>query len=215
MKLEVKVEKGKEPAPEKRGPRTQGRPGHRQQQKFEGRCDSLKGFTFDCSDGRQADKYVTTMRKVAEFVGRTYAYGGDIRTTIENEQIYIVPRPKDIKGKGASDMDRRILDKQVDEYVKRDAKLKENCSGVFSLLLGQCTDHMRAKLEALDEYEEMKRDFDLVKLIKSIKGLTYKFDGQKYQPLALHQAKEDSTGSPRVRRPRTHNTLRGSATSPR
>jgi hypothetical protein len=28
---------------------------------FEGRCDSLKSFVFDCSDGKQSDAYDTTM----------------------------------------------------------------------------------------------------------------------------------------------------------
>jgi hypothetical protein len=56
--------------------------------------------------------------------------------------------------------------------------------------LGQCSEYMRAKLEGLDSYEKMKDGFDMIALIKAIKGLTYQFDGQKYHSMALHQAKK-------------------------
>jgi hypothetical protein len=49
---------------------------------------------------------------------------------------------------------------------------------------------MRANLEGLDSYEKMKDGFDMIALIKAIKGVTYQFDGQKYHSMALHQAKK-------------------------
>jgi hypothetical protein len=49
---------------------------------------------------------------------------------------------------------------------------------------------MRAKLEGLDSYEKMKDGFDMIALIKAVKGLTYQFDSQKYHSMALHQAKK-------------------------
>jgi hypothetical protein len=38
--------------------------------KFDGKCDSLKGFVFDCVDGRQSDSYNVDTKEVAEYVGR-------------------------------------------------------------------------------------------------------------------------------------------------
>ena len=43
--------------------------------KFEGHCEGLKGFIFDCSGPTQADRYVTTKREIEEYIGRTYKYG--------------------------------------------------------------------------------------------------------------------------------------------
>ena len=57
------------------------------QPKFEGKCDELKGHVYDCSDARQADLFIKTTKEVAEFVGRTYKYGGDIRLAVENLQV--------------------------------------------------------------------------------------------------------------------------------
>ena len=47
------------------------------QPKFEGKSDDLKGHVYDCSDSRQADQFTKTTKEIAEYVGRTYKYGGD------------------------------------------------------------------------------------------------------------------------------------------
>jgi hypothetical protein len=41
------------------------------------------------------------------------------------------------------------------------------------LSLDNVLGNMRAKLEAVVRYDEMKENFDLITLIKSIKGLSY------------------------------------------
>jgi hypothetical protein len=82
----------------------------------------------------------------------------------------------------------KIWEKEIDEYVRRKAKLTANCEKLYSLILGQCTEHMVAKLESLDDFKEIERGLDVIKLMKAIKGVSYQFEGQKYQDKALHQA---------------------------
>jgi hypothetical protein len=60
--------------------------------------------------------------------------------------------------------------------------------------MGQCTEFMRAKLDALKDWKGIKDSFDLIKLSKAIKGLTYQFKGQQYHDMALHQAKKSLFG---------------------
>jgi hypothetical protein len=190
---EVKMEKSSgSPAgaehPKRVGFKPKARTAVVQQPKFEGRCDGLKGFTFDCTDSRQTTGFSTSIKELAEYFGRTYTYGGDIRWTVENEKMFPVPCPKDVAADDGATI-KRIWERRVDEYAKRENKLAANCDTVFSLILGQCSEYMRAKLEGLDSYEKMKGGFDTIALIKAIKGLTYQFDGQKYHSMALHQAK--------------------------
>jgi hypothetical protein len=45
------------------------------QPKFEGKCDGLKGFIYDCYDGHQTDRYSILMKDITEYVGRDYTYG--------------------------------------------------------------------------------------------------------------------------------------------
>jgi hypothetical protein len=72
--------------------------------------------------------------------------------------------------------------------VRRKAKLTINCEKLYSLVLGQCTEHMVAKLDSLPEFKKIERDLDVIKLIKAIKRLSYQFEGTRYQEKALHQA---------------------------
>jgi hypothetical protein len=108
---------------------------------------------------------------------------------VENENMFPVPFPEDVAVDAGATI-KRIWERRVEEYVKRENKLAANCETVFSLILGQCSEYMRAKLEGLDSYEKMKVGFDMIALIKAIKGLTYQFGGQKYHSMALHQAKK-------------------------
>ena len=52
--------------------------------KFKGNSTDLEGYTFNCSDYNQAEKYISTMKRISKYVGTEYKYGGDIRITIEN-----------------------------------------------------------------------------------------------------------------------------------
>jgi hypothetical protein len=63
-----------------------------------------------------------------------------------------------------------------------------NCEKLYLLILGQCTEHMVAKLESLSDFKKIDRDLDVIKLIKAITLLSYQFEGKKYHLEALHQA---------------------------
>ena len=51
-------------------------------QKFKGNYSDLEGYIFDCSDRRQANKYITAIKRIAEYVGAEFKYGGDIRSFV-------------------------------------------------------------------------------------------------------------------------------------
>jgi hypothetical protein len=42
----------------------------KQETRFDGRCDALNGFTFDCTDGQQTDQYAVNMKEILIYVGR-------------------------------------------------------------------------------------------------------------------------------------------------
>ena len=50
--------------------------------KAEGHCEALKQHIYDCSNGRQVDTYSKTTKEIADYVGREYKYGGDIRRAV-------------------------------------------------------------------------------------------------------------------------------------
>jgi hypothetical protein len=145
---EVKVEKTDatdSTEPTKRYNRFQRKRARTQEPKFNGRYEDIKGFVFDCANGKQADWYNVTVREITAYVGRTYDYVGDVRWSIKNKEKYVPAKPAGI-GTSTDPTDKRIWDKDIDEYVRRKAKLTSNCEKLYSLVLGQCTDHMVAKL---------------------------------------------------------------------
>ena len=87
--------------------------------KFKGNSTDLEGYTFDFSDYKQADKYVSTIMTIAEYVGPEYKYGGDIRSTLENEVRITIPQPVTPVAETMPLLESRIFDKEIDIYMKR------------------------------------------------------------------------------------------------
>ena len=59
--------------------------------KFIGNCADLKGQVFDCSNYKQADSYVNTVKWISEYVGAEYKHGSNIWASIVNEDIFDIP----------------------------------------------------------------------------------------------------------------------------
>jgi hypothetical protein len=143
---------------------------------------------FDCAVGKEADRYTVTMKEVAEYIGSNFTYGADIRWSLEHEEEFVAPKPT-ILDATPDAIDKRIWEKEIDEYVKRKAKHGDNFRKLFSLILGQCTDYLKANLESLATFPAMREDFDVFHLIKAFKGITFILEDSKYHLEALHDAK--------------------------
>jgi hypothetical protein len=157
------------------------------QLKFEGNCEELKGHVFDCSNSRQADIFSKTTKALAGHVGKTYRYGTDVRLAIQNLSPTILEVPKDLAD-SATKAELRIWEKKI-EFVKRDLYFKENMQTLYSLVWGQCSDVMQARVEVLDDYDAMSEKGDPLALLKAIRAQAYNFQSQKNKANALHHAK--------------------------
>jgi hypothetical protein len=157
------------------------------QPKFEGKCTDLKGHIYDCSDSKQAGKFTKTTKEITEYVGCTYKYGSDTRLAIENLERPILSLPDDPET-DATRTETRKWEKEVDEYVRNKAYLEENLKTLYSLVWGQCTNVVQARIEALDEHKDISNRGNSIGLLKVIKALVYNFQSQKYWPLAIHDS---------------------------
>ena len=61
----------------------------------------------------------------------------------------------------------------------------------YSLVLGQCTELLRAKLKQSTDWATVSIAFDVLGLTRLIKAIVFKFDDQKFLPVSLHQAKQN------------------------
>jgi hypothetical protein len=144
---------------------------------------------YDCSDGKQSDWFNLVTKDIAEYVGREYQYGGDIRWTIKNLEKFKEEEPKELDTT-ATGVQKRMWERRVDEYIKRENKIKENCRTAYSLVTGQCAEYTRAKLEAAPGFKGPKSKFDLIGLIKTVKGLSFQFEGQQPKTRSLTLAQK-------------------------
>jgi hypothetical protein len=83
----------------------------------------------------------------------------------------------------------RIWEKRIDEFVKKETHLEENIKTVYSLIFGQCTEAIMAKLESVGNHQAISVASNGIKLLKNIKTIMYNFQSQKYGPLGLHESK--------------------------
>ena len=108
---------------------------------------------------------VTTKEEIEDYVGRTYKYGGDIKWSIENLEKHAIEELEDLPDDHTNTQE-LIWKKHIEEYVKHNTQLTENLKTVYSLAWGQCADILKAKVEALVDYANIKKDYDVIKLLK-------------------------------------------------
>ena len=149
--------------------------------KFKGACEELEGHYFDCSDYKQADKYTTTVKRLADYVGSHYKYGGDIRATLENKAEFIIAEPRNPVQNNTKEEDipklaKLVFDKEVDACVKRKSILQENIQKSCSLVLGQSTPLMKSMLKSGKKWDNISQTQHMLRLLDGIKSITFKFE---------------------------------------
>lgn len=156
--------------------------------KFEGRVPELMGHIYDCSF-KQTDAYTRTTKEIAEYAGRTYKFGNDVRLAIEYLEAPQMDIPEDINEDTATKSETRIWEKRIDEYVKREEAYKQNLKTLYAVIWGQCTEALRAKLQAKDTHKAIAMAGNAIELLKNIKDTAFSFQGQKQDEHALQDAK--------------------------
>ena len=138
---------------------------------------------------------MNTLKRVTEYVGAKYKHGGDIRSSIINGKKMTIPVPTaptiaDPANPTATERVQELIFKgKIDAYIKRESILDDNVQKAFSLVLGQCTDLLQSKLKQQANWATVSREQDVIALLEMIKNITFKFDDQKFLPLALYNAK--------------------------
>ena len=157
------------------------------QERFVGRTTDLNGHIYDCSDIRQADQFIKTTKEIAEYIGRTYKFAGDIRSAILAQELPILLEPEE-----PQDENNRIAFKRWELaeqlYSRQKTALTENNKTLFSLVWGQCSDAMQQKLESHDEFAALSIDSDGIGLLQLIKNTAYNFQAQKYRVESINEA---------------------------
>ena len=136
---------------------------------------------------RDSDRYLRTLNEIARYAGATLRHGGDIQRTIEESKIFRIPMPSRPTPVDEDSNEEEILvhefetdvyQEKVKNFVKRKSTLQDNMSKMYSLLWGQCSEPMRAKVKAMLTFEVVKEQMDMIGLLDLIRKSTFDFHSQ-------------------------------------
>jgi Reverse transcriptase (RNA-dependent DNA polymerase)/Zinc knuckle len=147
--------------------------------KFEGRCPDLKGYCFDCVLDTQSDAFTKAQREIADYVGRTYKYGGAIRRAIETLEDQAFDLPED-PPEDATLGQQRLWEKAVDEVAKKQSHYDQNLMTLYALVLGQCSEALREKLRAMAEWEALSATQDGLALMRMVRTVAFNHESTKF-----------------------------------
>ena len=95
---------------------------HDRKSTFNGECEDLKGIIYDINKFSNADDYIKTTEKIANYCARNYQNGGDVRNTISNGVLptYTIPtRPNPDTDGNFDPTEELILKEGIWIYSKR------------------------------------------------------------------------------------------------
>jgi hypothetical protein len=156
--------------------------------KFTGECDDLKEFIFDCEGGKQGITFDANLKKLSIYAGAKYDTGSEIMTLIDNLTPVSVKKPEPYAGTDPIEI--KIYDLQIAQYVKNQGKFDSESKKLYAVIIGQCTEYMMAKLNAMPVFKTIHADKDVLGLLKAIKGLVFRFDGEKEFEMSLVEAND-------------------------
>lgn len=152
--------------------------------KFKGGCSAIEEYVYDVGQPTSNQElYSTTTKKIAEYIARTYDRAGEFRNALINLKFEPLNRPKlDMfatlkKDPKDPEKETKVIDDESKELwkdalktysKKRDAR-DVNEGKAFALILGQCSDMIRSKIESHADWEKANESSDPIALLKIVK----------------------------------------------
>ena len=111
--------------------------------------------------------------------------GGNIKTLIWIGKFFETEWPDPV-GPNPAAM-KAVLQAKFRMRAKRVEKLRINLSKAYVIVLGQCTNYLRSRLEGQKKWEATTNERDLLGLIKIIQSFSQKYDEDtEYHHVASH-----------------------------
>lgn len=157
---------------------------------FKGAISDLNGHVYEVhNEASKANQYQrTTTKEIAAYVNRTMKYGKDIRYLIEHLQEVDFDALKPTMSGSGNKVDEMILQQEVNSYIKRRDLYETNKDALYSIIWGQCSEALQAKLEATTNFP----DYDPIRcpigLLKDIKQVSLKFENVTFKAFAIDDA---------------------------
>ena len=151
----------------------------------------MNGHVFQCyGEVTKKNHFARTMEELRNYVGLHFKHHpADIKKMMKLMQDVDIVPPTDPPD-GSSETTKQIWQQEVKMmYCEQVKTYKQNKCALYSVIWGQCSEAMQAKIKSDKLYDDMREVDGSLMLIKMIKGIAYKFASQKNIYLVLDNAK--------------------------
>lgn len=156
---------------------------------FRGDHEDLQGHVYTYDSAARANQYDRTTEKISQWAKKELSFPMDVWRAIfeleePNTDTWKPKLPKD----AADEYGKAIFAEEIKEYMLRKRTYNNNKSKMFTVILGQCSEAMKAKLESEDNWKTVYTDHDMVKLLKSIKVWMLNQQGDRNPVVSTYSA---------------------------
>jgi hypothetical protein len=153
---------------------------------FKGNTEEMNGHVFQCFNKCEDKKhFMKTVEALGEYIAKKLNYPGDVVSLTKDFVKPEIPKPTELEVSETNRLVIAIWEKKVSAYCTHTDYLNSNLKTAW----GQCSKAMKAKLTSLDDFEAKSHESDCVWILKESKGITYRFEGQRYIYLSLDNAR--------------------------
>jgi len=109
--------------------------------------------------------------------------------TLKKPTVATPPPPADYRTDKGDPAAKHLWEQEAKEAIRDKVDLDRAVKQLYSLVTGQCSEAMLARLEAHSECPALDASRDAIGLLRVIKSICFNFHDQKYTPQSIHEAK--------------------------
>jgi hypothetical protein len=121
---------------------------------------------YDVISGK--DTFAKTTREIAEYVGREFEDAGEFRTGMVEMELTPLVEPTAPTSSDAVSFELWKMERRA--YEKRKEARRRNSYRVYALVLGQCSQAIRNRMEASEQWASINDASDVMELLKLIQN---------------------------------------------
>ena len=119
---------------------------------FDGTSEALNALPvkFDYREENEGRRFSKCIRLTAAYLSTKLEGGGDVKTSIRNGKLFEPAWPDPVGPTLAAT--KAMLQAEYGTRAKRVEKLRINVSAAYGIVLGQCIDYLRSRLEGQERW---------------------------------------------------------------
>ena len=140
---------------------------------------------------RKGDRtqFTKSLDALGGYAAKNLRYPEDIKSLFNETMVApSIVAPADLPV-GSTRGQELVWETQMKSYARRTEQLLSNTITIYAVIWGQCSEPMRTKLRALDDFTARNQSNDCLWLLSEIKGVTHQFDTKRNIFLSLLDAR--------------------------